>query len=152
MMHCFMKREVEKTYHARVHGLVSEASFTITAAIDKAPFIAGTRALNPEGQEAITHVRRLSCFKDDTTLIEVKPETGRTNQIRLHLQSIGHPILGDVAYGRGYITQGDERLDDTPLYLNASQISFIHPDRAETCTFEAVMPDYFHQGATERKP
>jgi len=148
----FARRTVEKVYLARVHGHPEADCFSCDAPISSAPGEAGTRATGLEGPgmvEAFTEfvVRRRD--PDGTALLEVRPLTGRTNQIRLHLSHLGFPILGDPAYGRG--SEGSSpatpvvpTLDpsDPPLELHAWRISLDHPDAVRRVTFEAPPPPW----------
>ena len=92
----------------------------------------------PNGKEAVTHYRVLKTFRQ-FTYIECQLETGRTHQIRVHMKSIGHPILGDDVYGPSKCPfkhlQGQT--------LHAMVIGFIHPRTGAYMEFEAPLPDYF---------
>ena len=97
----FERGNIQKRYLARVHGHPGEAEFACTAAIADTPTEAGARTIRADGLPAITNFRALKRFTDDTALIECRPTTGRTNQIRLHLAHLGYPIQGDATYGGG---------------------------------------------------
>ena len=91
------------------------------------------------GKEAITHFKVLERFKD-ATYVQFKLETGRTHQIRVHMASIHHPLLGDDVYGtptKGYHLQGQT--------LHAKTIGFIHPTTKKYVEFEAPLPSYFQE-------
>ncbi|HEY4059953.1 MAG TPA: RluA family pseudouridine synthase [Kofleriaceae bacterium] len=91
---------VDRRYYARVHGLVGDDAGTIDAPLGRDPMNDYRRAVVPDGQRAITHYRVVS--RDaTTTLVELTLETGRTHQIRAHLASVGHPIVGDTLYLAG---------------------------------------------------
>lgn len=106
----FIEGAVEKTYVAYVEGVIKQDSFRIDAPLgrSKKDYKQSTAPINPRGplREAITDVLVLT-RNSATTLVELSPRTGRTHQLRAHMASIGHPIVGDIAYGS--IT-GDSRI------------------------------------------
>lgn len=128
----FEKRIVKKTYLARVAGLIGEDSGTIDL-----PLIADwpnrpmQKVCFENGKSAITHWQVVS-RDDGTTLLELKPETGRSHQLRVHLKELGHPILGDPFYAAEEIYRAKPRLQ-----LHASSLSLRHPDGGEWATWEA---------------
>jgi 23S rRNA pseudouridine1911/1915/1917 synthase len=91
----------------------------------------------PEGRSAVTWFRVLERFSG-ATLLEVHLETGRTHQIRTHLASIGHPIVGDAAYGRDPAFARTLGLDRP--FLHARRLSFVHPVSGERVEFDADLP------------
>lgn len=127
----FERRDVRKTYEAVVEGEIQDERGTIDAAIAKYSHQRPLRHLDPDGQEAITHWRAIDRTANQTRL-ELKPETGRSHQLRLHLASIGHPILGDVFYG-------DEGSAER-LCLHAKTLSFKHPKSLSMVTFSTPAP------------
>lgn len=127
----FERRAVSKTYEAVVEGETEEDSGTIDAAIAKHSNQRPLRHLDPDGQTAITHWRVIDRAAAQTRL-ELTPETGRSHQLRLHMASIGHPILGDVFYG-------DEASADR-LNLHAKTIGFKHPNSLSMLTFSTATP------------
>ena len=114
----FEKRLVEKQYEALIEGAPSQDYGTINAAIAKHSLQRPLRHLDPNGREAITHWRILDRGVNQTR-VALKPETGRSHQLRLHMASLGHPILGDVFYG-------DENAHER-LCLHARTLAFPHP-------------------------
>lgn len=114
----FEKRAIEKTYEALVEGEVAENSGTIDKAIAKYSLDRPLRHLDPDGQTAITHWHVMDRSSEQSRL-KLQPETGRSHQLRLHLASIGHPILGDVFYG--------DKTRHSRLCLHAKTLSFAHP-------------------------
>ena len=116
-------REVKKTYLALVAGAVADGEATIDAPIGRDPKNRQRMAVLPGGRSAVTHVRVLERFPT-ATLLEVSIETGRTHQIRVHLAFIGHPVIGDLVYGKP--SPGDPDLDRQ--FLHASGLSFRLPD------------------------
>ena len=94
-------------------------------------------AVVPDGKDAVTHYRVLERF-GAYTFIECRLETGRTHQIRVHMASIGHPLLGDEVYSKGksrYATEGQ--------CLHAYLLGFVHPTSGTYMEFRADLPDYF---------
>lgn len=127
----FEKRRVEKTYEALVDGVIEADEGTINAAIAKHSLQRPLRHLDPDGREAITHWRTLK-REGSCTRVLLKPETGRSHQLRLHMASRGHPILGDVFYGEA---NSHER-----LCLHAKSLVFPHPDSGETVHADCPVP------------
>lgn len=131
-------RAVEKRYLALVAGQLPEAHVTCSDPISGA---AGRRAVDHhEGSAALTEVRR-RWSAIDRTLVEARPRTGRTNQIRVHLAALGHPIVGDSMYGHG----ADDIAPMTGtarLHLHAWRIAFSHPSTAARVEFEAPPPGW----------
>jgi 23S rRNA pseudouridine1911/1915/1917 synthase len=115
----FSSHKVQKTYIAVVQGLVDVTSFTIDVPLgrNKKEYKQSTIPTNPRGtfREAVTHVLVLD-RGESTSLVELSPKTGRTHQLRAHMASIGHPIVGDIAYGS---TVTSER-----IMLHAEKITF----------------------------
>ncbi len=131
---------ITRKYRAIVHGVLGQDG-TVNAPIGRHPQNRKEMAVGvPHGKEAVTHYRVLEQFRD-FTYIECQLETGRTHQIRVHMKSIGHPILGDDVYGPSKCPfkqlQGQT--------LHAMTIGFIHPSVREYMEFEAPLPEYFTQ-------
>ena len=131
--------EVEKTYIALVRGFVKENEATIDMPIGRSTKDRKKMAVSKNGKNAITHFKVLERFKD-YTLLEVKIETGRTHQIRVHLTEIGYPIVGDAVYSNGkneWNIQGQ--------CLHAKSLRFKHPITGKEMFIEAEMPEYFEK-------
>jgi 23S rRNA pseudouridine1911/1915/1917 synthase len=123
-------RRIGRTYLALVHGHLDAATGTIDAPIGRDRARPTRMAVVPDGRPALTHFRRLAAWAD-TSLITLDLETGRTHQIRVHLASIGHAVVGDSTYGRGVRVLGDPGR----VWLHASEIRFPaidHGDRVAT--------------------
>ena len=127
-----LKGAVEKTYLALVHGRVEQQG-TVDLPIALRDGSKIVRCTSPDGKPAVTHYRPLSVF-DDISLIELKLETGRTHQIRCHMSSIGHPLLGDDLYG------GSPELISRQA-LHCAEMRFVHPVTGETVSLNVMMPD-----------
>lgn len=129
---------ITRRYHAVVHGNLKEDTGTVSAPIGRHPTDRkkmSTRA--PHGRHAVTHYKVLERF-GDYTYIECELETGRTHQIRVHMASIGHPILGDAIYGPvkcPFKLQGQT--------LHAKILGITHPTSGEYMEFDAPLPEYF---------
>ena len=134
-------REVKKTYIALVRGIIPENEATINMPIGRSTKDRKKMAVVKEGKEAITHfkvINRYTTQKGSYTLLEVKIDTGRTHQIRVHLSQIGHPIIGDMTYSNGKNEFGVEG-----QCLHAKSLEFKHPITGKNMKLEAPLPDYF---------
>lgn len=144
----FERGEVEKIYLARVQGQPKKELkefFICEAPISKEPIELGARVIDEiNGLPARTEFKVLQRFADNTTLLEVKPITGRTNQIRLHLWHLGFPICGDSTYLSENKLGKTQTLplNDPPLCLHACKLSFKHPLKKERVSFETVKPNW----------
>ena len=132
----FHQRMIDKKYLTIVNCVIKESEGTIDAPIgrsneDRKKFIVGSRA----NRESKTFFKVIKRFKN-TTYLEVKPYTGRTHQIRVHLAYIGHPVLGDTEYGI------QSELANRQL-LHASSIGFLHPKTKKKVEFSASLPEDF---------
>ena len=137
----FENNQVEKVYLVRVHGQATAADFSVDEPIGKNAIRAGARELAPEGLPARTNFRVVREFEDGTSLLEARPVTGRTNQIRLHLVHHGLPVVGDQTYRASEpATTLTHALDDPPLCLHAWKISFQHPVTDERVTYQGEPP------------
>jgi RluA family pseudouridine synthase len=139
----FAAGSVEKVYLARIQGHPAKDRFICEAPITSAATELGARAIATDtdcgGQSARTDFQVLERFADGTALVEVRPVTGRTNQIRVHLWHLGWPVVGDQAYLANH-ERGDTQthaVTDAPLCLHAHRISFDHPITMERVTFTA---------------
>ena len=121
------EKKIVRTYEAEVRGRLIQQQGTIDAPIGRDRHHPTRRRVSPNGQSAITHFTRVE-LKDDSTIVHVTLDTGRTHQIRVHLSHIGHPIIGDTLYG------GPTRSDG--YRLHAFQLKFIHPFTGEQVVIE----------------
>lgn len=131
----FSQRKVKKMYVAIVKGRIDPSEAVIDMPIERNPKAPATFRVGPNGKPATTHYKVLQ-ESATHSLIELKPTTGRTHQLRVHLAEQGHPIVGDPLYGTGQF--GDR------LYLHALSLEITLPNR-ERKTFEAPLPPEFKQ-------
>ena len=132
------EKTVTRKYIALVSGVINEDTATIDAPIGRDVNNRKKQAVTDvNSKEAITHFRVLERF-NDATLIECKLETGRTHQIRVHLDYIGHPLVNDPLYGR-------KKLDNVEFgqMLHAKTLGFVHPKTREYLEFTVDVPDLF---------
>lgn len=139
----FERGEVEKVYLVRVQGSPSWDDYTCELSISDAPGELGSREADEEnGLVARTDFKVLQRNADGTTLLEARPLTGRTNQIRVHLWELGFPVCGDSAYLPNK-QMGDTQtltVQDQPLCLHAWRLSFTHPMTKQRVSFETERP------------
>jgi len=133
----FKKRSIKKTYLALVKGRIKEDEGKINAPIGRSRKNRKRMSVIPTGKEAITEFKVLKRFKN-FTLIEVKPITGRTHQIRIHLSYIGNPVFGDILYGRKREIEKELRLNRQ--FLHALKLEFKHPKDGKNVSLEDVLP------------
>lgn len=133
-----------REYEAVCVGNLNEDSGTVNAPIGRHPVDRKKMAIDRQnGREAITHWTVLGRYSGYTH-IQCRLETGRTHQIRVHMASIGHPLLGDVVYGAKKPVPGL-----AGQCLHARRLSFIHPRSGERVTVECPLPDWFSQVLTK---
>ncbi|SFS33662.1 ribosomal large subunit pseudouridine synthase D [Saccharopolyspora flava] len=133
----FKERTVEKRYHAVVQGLPDPSRGTIDAPIDRHPRHDYKFAVVTGGKPSITHYEVVEAFRA-ASLIDVKLETGRTHQIRVHFSAIKHPCVGDLTYGADPVLA--RRLKISRQWLHARSLSFEHPSGGWV-SFESEYPD-----------
>lgn len=128
----FKKHQVEKKYIALVSGRVEKEKGVISQGIERHPKFKQKFIASSEGKEAVTEYRVLQRF-DRFTLLELRPLTGRTHQLRVHLSNLGHPIVGDKLYGGKMLLSRQ--------FLHAVELSFDHPKTKKRMRFEAKLPE-----------
>ncbi|AWB81589.1 RNA pseudouridine synthase [Corynebacterium yudongzhengii] len=133
----FRDRTVEKTYHALVQGLPDPIVGTIDGAIGRHPSSGWKFAVTADGKPAITHYEVIEAFRE-VSLVEVRLETGRTHQIRVHMSSIGHPCAGDPMYGSD--PKLAQRLGLNRQWLHAVKLGFRHPGTGDFTEITAPYP------------
>lgn len=131
---------INRTYHAIVWGRLKEEEGTVNKPIGRHPNDRKKMAVNEKnGKTAVTHYRVLRYFRD-YTYVECRLETGRTHQIRVHMASIGHPLLGDEVYSAHkapFSLQGQT--------LHAQTLGFMHPSTEDYIEVNAPLPEYFQK-------
>lgn len=131
----------QRTYIALVEGVLDKKEGTITTWFteDTRNAMVYSSPVDNGGDKAVTHYRVVRTSEDQQySLVELQLETGRTNQIRVHMQSIGHPVVGDRKYGNGNENSPIDR-----LCLHAHVLGFIHPATEKKVRFESPMPKEF---------
>ncbi len=132
------EHSITRKYRAIVHGVIKEEEGIVDAPIGRHPVERKKMAAGVKnGKRAVTHYRVLQRFRNHT-YVECQLETGRTHQIRVHMASIGHPLLGDTVYGPA----------KNPMHLqgqtlHAQVLGLIHPSTGEYLEVEAPLPEYF---------
>ncbi|MBP3502758.1 MAG: RluA family pseudouridine synthase [Clostridia bacterium] len=130
-------RKVNKKYIALVRGVIKENEATINMPIARSKKDRKKMAVDKNGKEAITHFKVLKRY-DNYTLLEIKIDTGRTHQIRVHMSEIGHPVIGDEVY-----SNGKNEFEVKGQMLHAKSLDFTHPITGKKMHLEADVPDYF---------
>ena len=135
------EHSITREYQAIVHGHIKASEGTVEGSIGRHPVDRKKMAMNVRnGKPAVTHYQVIDELNHQYTYIRCRLETGRTHQIRVHMASLGHPILGDNLYGPSkcpFKLQGQT--------LHAKILGFVHPTTGEYMEFEAPLPDYFEK-------
>ncbi|WP_288745828.1 RluA family pseudouridine synthase [uncultured Enterococcus sp.] len=125
-----------RKYVALVHGVIPHDKGVIRAPIGRSTVDRKMQAVVDNGKDAVTHFQVLERY-EDYTLVELQLETGRTHQIRVHMQYIGYPLVGDPVYGLKRTIKGNGQ------FLHAKLLGFTHPSTGEKMVFEAPLPGIF---------
>ena len=134
----FMEHKVNKIYYCLVNGVIPHNIGLIDAPIGRDPQSRQQMAVVENGKDARTHFKVLERFEKNT-LVEIKLETGRTHQIRVHMKYIGYPLVGDPVYGVRKV------VGENGQFLHAKKLEFYHPRTNEFMSFETELPDDFTQ-------
>lgn len=132
-----VNKTVTRKYTALVHGHIPHDKGTIDAPIGRDPKDRQKQAVVDNGKHAVTHFRVLERFGGQYTLVECRLETGRTHQIRVHMNYIGYPLVGDPKYGP------KKTLDFGGQVLHAGVLGFVHPRTKEYMEFQTPLPEDF---------
>jgi 23S rRNA pseudouridine1911/1915/1917 synthase len=133
----FREREVDKRYHAVVQGQLDPLRGTIDAPIDRHPTHDYRWAVVSGGRPSVTHYDTLEAFPA-ASLVDVRLETGRTHQIRVHFAALRHPCVGDLTYGADPTLAARLHLDRQ--WLHARALGFVHPGTGEYVEFSSAYP------------
>lgn len=144
----FKERGIKKTYLAVVHGTVVPEEGEIRVPVGRLPWNRERFGVVPGGKEAITRYKCVKASmrqcvkgeKEEISIVELHPETGRTHQIRVHMKYINHPIVGDYLYA-GRKTARSDRVWAPRVMLHAWKVSFQHPTTKKDLAIEAPIPD-----------
>ncbi len=137
LKNAFRHRTVDKTYHALVQGHPDPLSGTVDAPIGRHPKHDHRFAVMADGRHSVTHYETLEAHRF-ASLLEVVLETGRTHQIRVHMQALKHPCVGDLTYGADPVLA--ERVGLRRQWLQATRLGFEHPDSGDYVQFESAYP------------
>ena len=133
----FRERTVDKRYHTLVQGRPDPLTGTVDAPIDRHPTASYRFAVVADGRPSVTHYETIEAFRH-ATLLDVRLETGRTHQIRVHMSALRHPCVGDVQYGADPTLAA--RLGLGRQWLHAVRLSFAHPDDGRWVSYASPYP------------
>lgn len=143
----FQENSIKKEYYALVEGIVEKEIQVISEKISTTKSVSGSRSISNQGQKSLTKITSIERNEiNNTTLLKVEPENGRTNQIRIHLASINHPIIGDLGYkDKTYFKDNPMTYEFDSLYLHAHSLSLMYKNKL--VRFESKIPiKYFFRG------
>ncbi|MHA3840066.1 RluA family pseudouridine synthase [Sphingomonas aestuarii] len=138
----FKAHSVDRRYQAIVSGRVLTGGGTVDAPLARSPHNRKKVAIVASGKRAVTHWTLTKVLKD-AALVECRLETGRTHQVRVHMASIGHPLVGDPVYGKARPSHRQmlETIGFLRQALHAARLGFIHPINSNALSFDSEMPD-----------
>ena len=136
----FKEHSIKREYYALVEGKFSNINGTVDKPISRDKKERIKMAINSDGKRAVTHYEVLEQYDKGVSLVKCTLETGRTHQIRVHMASIGHPLVGDLVYG--YKRQ---KFNIEGQALHAKTLGFIHPRAKEYMEFTSELPHYFKE-------
>lgn len=134
---------MERTYLCVAQGRVVEARIESMLVGDRGDGLRGSTRFANQGKRSVTHVRPLEALRN-ATLCEVRLETGRTHQIRIHLSERGHPLVGEEVYVRDLVNAGGVPIKSPRLMLHAATLGFVHPTTGAMLRFRAELPPDFN--------
>ncbi len=141
----FRAHDVERTYRCVVHGQLTDRRIESRLVVDRGDGLRGSTRATRQGKRAVTHVRVLDPIGSRATECEVRLETGKTHQIRIHLAENGHPLVGERVYIRDFTKRGGVPIDSPRLLLHAETIGFIHPKTGKKVRWERPVPEDYRQ-------
>lgn len=145
----FAEHSIERTYSAFVFGVPNPLDGTIEGNIGRSPYDRKKMAIVAKGgKHAVTHYQTIEKFKNEAALIKCRLETGRTHQIRVHMTSAGHSLIGDKVYGKSRKLAVKNAPEEAEIFINmfprqalhAQSLGFVHPGTGERMFFEAPLP------------
>ncbi len=145
----FAEHSIERTYSAFVFGVPNPLDGTIEGNIGRSPYDRKKMAIVAKGgKHAVTHYQTIEKFKNEAALIKCRLETGRTHQIRVHMTSAGHSLIGDKVYGKSRKLAVKNAPEKAEIFINmfprqalhAQSLGFVHPGTGERMFFEAPLP------------
>ena len=135
----FKDHSIRREYYALVEGRFNKKEGTIDKPLGRHKKERIKMAIVDDGKRAVTHYEVLEEYNKGVTLVKCTLETGRTHQIRVHMASIGHPLVGDLVYGHN-----KQKIKIEGQALHAKTLGFIHPSTREYMEFNSELPDYFN--------
>ncbi len=136
----FKAHTIDRRYRAIASGTLRMLNGSVDAPLARSSVDRKKMAIVPGGKRAVTHWSKIKDLRN-ATLVECRLETGRTHQVRVHMASIGHPLVGDPVYGRvGNLRDVLETLNFRRQALHAAHLGFIHPINSEALAFDSEMP------------
>jgi 23S rRNA pseudouridine1911/1915/1917 synthase len=140
----FRAHEVERTYLCVAHGRVGDRRIESRLVTDRGDGLRGSTRQLKQGKRAVTHVRAVEELRD-ATLCEVRLETGKTHQIRIHLAEGGHPLVGEKVYIRDWLRHDKEPIESPRLLLHAATLGFEHPVSKQKVRLSSELPADFEK-------
>lgn len=143
----FRAHTIERTYVCVAHGRVRSQRIESRLVRDRGDGLRGSSRFPNQGKRAVTHVSVLELLERDparpASLCEVRLETGKTHQIRIHLAERGHPLIGDMVYIRDFLAMGNEPIESPRLLLHAATLGFDHPITGQRIACRSPLPADF---------
>lgn len=134
----FKNHSIKREYYALVEGKFSKLVGTVDKPLGRHKKERIKRAIVEDGKRAVTHYEVLEQYDKGVSLVKCTLETGRTHQIRVHMASIGHPLVGDTLYG-----SKKQKINLEGQALHAKTLGFIHPTTKKYMEFDSELPEYF---------
>ena len=134
----FKEHSIKREYYALVEGKFNNLEGTIDKPLGRNKKDRLKMAIVEDGKRAVTHYKVLEQYNNNTSLIKCMLETGRTHQIRVHMSSIGHPLVGDPLYG-----SKKQKFKLNGQVLHAKTLGFIHPTSKKYMEFDSELPKYY---------
>ncbi|MGE0867363.1 MAG: RluA family pseudouridine synthase [Kofleriaceae bacterium] len=133
---------MDRMYQCVAHGAIASRRIESQLVVDRGDGLRGSTTHSGQGKRAITHVTAMRALRD-ATLCEVRLETGKTHQIRIHLAEAGHPLVGETVYIRDFEAAGHKPLRSPRLLLHAATLGFVHPITNEPVALSSALPGDF---------